>query len=85
MQLHTDFSYWSETCLTSVADLPDPLELLSKSNPSSVVKVAHTRLLCGICRSRRKHMQNAQTVEGTYQHYSNKERAEIAKRATDLA
>ena len=47
MGLHTDFSYCSETCLTSIADLPDPSELLSKSNPSSVVKAAHTSCCAG--------------------------------------
>ena len=42
-----DFSYCSETCLTSVADFPDPSELLSKSNPSSVVKAADTSCSAG--------------------------------------
>ena len=35
MKLSTDFSYCSETCLTSVADLPDPSELLSEWNPAA--------------------------------------------------
>ena len=42
-----NFSYCSESCLTSVADFPDPSELLSKSNPSSVVKAADTSLVLG--------------------------------------
>ena len=43
MELFTDFSYCSEpTYVTSIADLPDTSELLSKWNPSSVVKAANT-------------------------------------------
>ena len=64
----------------SIEDLPNPLGALSKTILSSVIKAANTAV--------RKVLVNSENEapdakQGRYQHYSDKERAEIAKRAID--
>ena len=64
----------------SVVDLPDPPEILSKSIPSSTIKAANTALQdMSIATDSQNEAPNAK--RGRYQHYSNKERAEIANKS----
>ena len=63
---------------TSVVDLPNPSGVLSKSIPSSAIKAANTAI-----REVLIEKEEPDAKRGRYQHYSRKERAEIAKRAID--
>ena len=64
---------------TSVAELPDPSGSLSKSIPSSAIKAANTAVRDALIEK-----EAPKAKRGRYQHYSDKERAEIAKRATEF-
>ena len=64
---------------TSVAELPDPSGSLSKSIPSSAIKAANTAVRDALIEK-----EALKAKRGRYQHYSDKERAEIAKRATEF-
>ena len=65
----------------SVADLPDPSGILSKSIPSSTIKVANIAVWDVSIDSQN---EAPDAKWGRYQHYSDKERAEIVKRAIDF-
>ena len=74
---------WTNVNPPSVADLPDPSGILSKSIPSSTIKASNTAVWdVSIATDSQNEAPDAK--QGRYQHYSNKERAEIAKRAIDF-
>jgi len=62
----------------SVVDLPNPSGVLSKAIPSSAIQSANTAVREVLIE---REAPNAK--RGRYQHYSDKEKAEIAKRAID--
>ena len=59
----------------STVDLPDPSGILSKSIPSSTIKAANTAVRDVSIDSQN---EAPDAKRGRYQHYSDKERAEIA-------
>ena len=62
----------------SVVDLPNPSGTLSKTTPSSAIKSANIAV-----REVLIEKEAPVAKQGRYQHYSDKERAEISKRVID--
>ena len=62
----------------SISNLPDPSGILSKSIPSSAIEAASTAI------QNVSENEAPSSKRGKYQYYSDKERAEIAKRAINF-